>query len=94
MALPLHKKVCCGITPCLVCRAVVQDFLNLKLFLTFHHDDRRSLHTITIVVGVAQHTDMEGRMDLIVSRYFQCVVDWTSLGKDLERSQPSWQQLA
>ena len=63
---------------------MVQDFLNLRLFLTFYHDNRRSLHTSTVVVGVVQHTDMEGRMDVIVSKYLQCVVDRTSLSQDLE----------
>ena len=73
---------------------MVQDLLNFKLFLTFYHDDRRSLYTSTIVKGAAQHAHMESSVNAVVRRYVQSVVDWTRLCKDLERSKPFWQQLA
>ena len=73
-----------------MCRAVIQDFLNLKLLLALYHDDRRPLYTSTIIIDTAQHTDMERSVDTVVRRYVQSVVDWTSFGKDLERSQPAW----
>ena len=72
---------------------MVQDLLNLKLFLTFYHDDRRSLYTSTIVIGAAQHAHMESSVNAVVSRCVQNIVHWARLGKDLERSKPFWQQL-
>ena len=38
-----------------------------------------------------QHTEMESRLSTVVRRDVQSAVDKTSLGKDLERSQPAQQ---
>ena len=46
---------------------MIQDFLKLKLYLTFHHDDRRTLYTSIVVtlLGAAQHIHMEGEVNAI-----------------------------
>ena len=82
----LHQRASTSVSSGLACRSVVQDCLKLKLFLTFYHDDRRSLYTSTIVMGAAQHAHMESSVNAVVSRYVQNIVDWTRLSKDLERS--------